>query len=122
MQVFNEAGDVSGISVTLVGLSAAAAQSTGAREPVWRLRGASVALSNRFGVAWDDSVVERLGLPPLVRPTDDPDAQQAWDSGAAMTADEAVTYATDISRIPPGAASRPQFGYSSSTPEETRFS
>jgi predicted ATPase/class 3 adenylate cyclase len=96
LQVFNEAGDVSGISVMLVGLSAAAAQSTGAPEPVWRLRGAGVALSNRFGVAWNDSVVERLGLPPLVRPTDDPDAQQAWDAGAAMTADEAVSYAIDI--------------------------
>jgi predicted ATPase/class 3 adenylate cyclase len=95
LQVFNETGDVSGISVMLVELSAAA-QSTGAPEPVWRLRGAGVALSNRFGVAWDDSVVELLGLPPLVRPTDDADAQRAWDAGAAMTLDEAVRYALDI--------------------------
>ena len=96
LQVFNEAGDVSGVSVTLVGLSATAAQSTGAPEAVWRLRGAGVALSNRFGVAWDGSVVERLGLPPLERPTEDRDAQQAWDSGASMTADEAVSYAVDL--------------------------
>ncbi len=96
LQVFNESGDVSGISVMLVGLSAAAAQSIGAPEPVWRLRGAGVALSNRFGVAWDDSVVKHLGIPPLVRPTDDADAQRAWDAGAAMTVDEAVRYALEI--------------------------
>ena len=92
LQVFNETGDVSGISVMLVELSAAA-QSIGAPEPSWRLRGAGVALSDRFGVAWGDSVVERLGLPPLVRPSDDTNAQQAWDAGAAMTVDEAVRYA-----------------------------
>ena len=50
LQVFNETGDVSGISVILVQLSAAA-QSIGATEPAWRLRGAGVALSKRFGVA-----------------------------------------------------------------------
>lgn len=95
LQVFNEVGDVSGISVILVQLSAAA-QSIGAAEPAWRLRGTGVALSNRFGVAWDDRVVEQLGIPPLVRPTDDSDAQRAWDAGAAMTVDEAVRYALDV--------------------------
>jgi predicted ATPase/class 3 adenylate cyclase len=94
LQVFNETGDVSGISVILVQLSAAA-QSIGAVEPAWRLRGAGVALSNRFGVAWDDRVVTQLRIPPLVRPTDDPDAQLAWDTGAAMTVDEAVRYALE---------------------------
>ena len=49
-----------------------------------------------FGVAWDDSMVEHLGIPPLVRPTDDPDAGRAWDAGAAMTVDEVVRYARDI--------------------------
>lgn len=95
LQVFHEASDVSGVAVVLVGLSAAA-QSTGAPEPSWRLRGAGVALSDRFGVAWGDSVVEHLGLPPLVRPADDTDAQRAWDAGAAMTVDEAVAYALEI--------------------------
>jgi predicted ATPase/class 3 adenylate cyclase len=95
LEVFKETGDVSGISVMLVELSAAA-QFTGAPEPAWRLRGAGVALSNRFGVVWGDSVVELLGLPPLVRPIDDADAQHAWDAGAAMTVDEAVRYALDI--------------------------
>jgi tetratricopeptide (TPR) repeat protein len=94
LQVFNEAGDVSGISVILVQLSAAA-QSIGAAEPAWRLRGAGVALSNRFGVAWDDRVVRQLGIPPLVRPTGDADSQLAWDTGAALTVDEAVRYALE---------------------------
>jgi predicted ATPase len=95
LQVFHEASDVSGVAVVLVGLSAAA-QSIGSQEPSWRLRGAGVALSDRFGVAWGDSVVEHLGLPPLVRPTDDADAQRAWDAGAAMTVDEAVSYAREV--------------------------
>ena len=55
-----------------------------------------MALSNRFGVAWDDSVVEYLGIPPLVRPADDADAQRAWDLGAAMTLEDAVAYAVEI--------------------------
>jgi predicted ATPase/class 3 adenylate cyclase len=105
LQVFDEGGDVSGISVMLVGLSAAAAQLIGAPEPTWRLRGAGVALSNRFGIAWDDSVVEYLGIPPLVRPADDADAQQAWDAGAAMSVDEAVTYAIEIAAELSGALS-----------------
>ena len=96
LQVFNETGDVSGVSVILITLSAAAAQSIGAPVPVWKLRGAGVALSNRFGVAWDDSVVEYLGIPPLVRPANDADAQRAWDAGAAMTSDEAVAYALEV--------------------------
>jgi predicted ATPase/class 3 adenylate cyclase len=96
LQVFHETGDVSGIAVILVLLSAGVPPSAGAGEPALRLRGAGVALSNRFGVAWDDSVVEHLGLPPLVRPTDDTHAQRAWDAGAAMTVDEAVAYAVGI--------------------------
>jgi predicted ATPase len=95
LRVFSETGDVSGISVILVELSAAA-QSLGALEPTWRLRGAGVTLSNRFGVAWSDSVVAFLGIPPLVRPTDDAVAQRAWDAGSAMTVDEAVAYALEI--------------------------
>ena len=96
LQVFHETGDVSGIAVILVLLSAGVPPSAGAGEPAFRLRGAGVALSNRFGVAWDDSVVQHLGLPPLVRPTDDAHAQRAWDAGAAMTVDEAVAYAVGI--------------------------
>jgi predicted ATPase/class 3 adenylate cyclase len=96
LQVFNEAGDISGISVMLVGLSATAAQSIGAPDPVWRLRGAGVAMSKRIGVVWDDSVVKHLRIPPLVRPTDDAAAQRAWDAGAAMSVDEAVGYALEV--------------------------
>jgi predicted ATPase/class 3 adenylate cyclase len=95
LHVFNETGDVSGVSVILVTLSAAA-QSLGASVPTWQLRGAGVALSNRFGVAWGDSVVEYLGIPPLARPSDDTEAQRAWDAGAAMTLDEAVIYAREF--------------------------
>jgi len=96
LHVFMETGDVSGVAVILITLSAAAAQSIGAPEPIWKLRGAGVALSNRFGVAWDSSVVEYLGIPPLVRPTDETDAQRAWDVGAAMTLEDAVAYAVEI--------------------------
>jgi predicted ATPase/class 3 adenylate cyclase len=96
LEVFNETGDVSGISVLLVELSAAAAQTTSDVEPVWRLRGAGMALSKRIGVPWDDSVVKHLRLPPLVRPTDDVGAQRAWDAGAAMSVDDAVRYALEV--------------------------
>jgi predicted ATPase/class 3 adenylate cyclase len=96
LQVFYETGDVSGISVMLVNLSAAAAQSIDAPEAVWRLRGAGAALSDRFGVAWDDSVLEALRIPPLARPTDDAEAQRGWDAGVAMTLEEAATYGLDI--------------------------
>ncbi|HET7676704.1 MAG TPA: AAA family ATPase [Candidatus Limnocylindrales bacterium] len=96
LAVFHEAGDLSAIPVMLVGLSAVAAQSTGAPDPVWRLRGAGAALSKRFGVVWDDSVLAHLRITPLLRPTDDPDAQRAWDAGAAMSVDEAVRYAVEI--------------------------
>jgi predicted ATPase/class 3 adenylate cyclase len=96
LQVFSASGDVSGISVMLIALSAAATRARGAPEPVGRLRGAGAALSKRFGVAWDDSVFKHFDIPPLVRPTGDAEAERAWDAGAAMSVDEAVRYAGEV--------------------------
>lgn len=94
LRVFEETGDVSGITSAIVGLTGGAGGM--AKEPMWRLRGASQTFATRFGVGFNETALGYLGVDSLDRPIDDADAQRAWDTGAAMTVDEAVAYAQEI--------------------------
>jgi hypothetical protein len=40
-----------------------------------------------------------IGLQPFERPTDDQDAELAWDAGAAMTVEGAVNYALELAPV-----------------------
>jgi hypothetical protein len=79
----------------LLGLSLGM-RAIGAMEQHWHLAGATQALADRFGTGLDTAALEQFGFEPLVRPTDDADANRAWDAGAAMSVDEAVDYALRI--------------------------
>jgi tetratricopeptide (TPR) repeat protein len=95
LQVFAETGDVSGIAFCLLGLSVGA-RAIGERERYWRLSGATQALGVKLGMGIDPALLAQLEIEPLVRPTDDVDAQRLWDEGAAMPIDEAVRYGLEI--------------------------
>jgi tetratricopeptide (TPR) repeat protein len=94
LRVFEETGDVSGITSAIVGLTAGAVGV--AKEPMWRLRGAGQAFAARFGVGFTETGLGYMDVDSLDRPIDDTDAQRAWDAGAAMTVDEAVAYAYEV--------------------------
>jgi predicted ATPase/class 3 adenylate cyclase len=95
LQVFAEGGDLSGIVMCLIGM-AIGARAIGAKEAHWRLAGAATTLASTLDVGIDAEVLESIGLEPMVRPTDDPDAQRAWEAGATMTIEEAVAYALEL--------------------------
>jgi tetratricopeptide (TPR) repeat protein len=95
IQVFAAARDLSGIVGCLFGL-ALATREIGALEQHWPLGGAADALATRFGSVAASGAEEQYGLAPVVRPTDDAKAQRAWDTGAAMSVDEAVDYAIGV--------------------------
>jgi predicted ATPase/class 3 adenylate cyclase len=95
LQVFAETGDVSGIAFCLLGLSVGA-RAIGERERYWRLSGATQALGVKLGMGIDPALLAQLEIEPLVRPTDDVDAQRLWDEGAAMPINEAVQYGLEI--------------------------
>lgn len=92
LRVFAGGNDLSGIVMCLFGMAVGARQ-IGARDSFWRLAGSTDTFITKLDVGIDPDVLRSLGLQPFERPTDDPDAQRAWDAGAAMTVEEAVNYA-----------------------------
>jgi tetratricopeptide (TPR) repeat protein len=102
LRVFADAGDLSGVALCLFGMSIAARES-GAWEPHLRLAGATEALAAKVGVGMDAYAAAELGIEMPARPTDDAYAQRAWDEGAAMSVDEAVSYALEVAALASGA-------------------
>ena len=72
------------------------ARQIGAEEAHWRLAGATDTFITKLDVGVDPEILRSMGLEPFERPTDDPDAQRAWDAGAVMTVEEAVSYALEL--------------------------
>ena len=95
LKVFADGNDLSGIVMCLIGMTVGA-RAIGADEARWRLAGAADTFATSLDVGIDDEVLESLGMELLERPTDDPVAQRAWDAGAAMTIEEAVSYALEL--------------------------
>jgi predicted ATPase len=95
LQVFADGNDPGGIVMCLFGMALGARQ-IGAEEAHWRLAGATDTFITKLDVGVDPEILKSIGLEPFERPTDDPDAQRAWDAGAAMTVEEAVNYAQEL--------------------------
>jgi predicted ATPase/class 3 adenylate cyclase len=95
LKVFADGNDLAGILMCLFGMALGARQ-IGAKESFWRLAGATDTFITKLDVGIDPDVLKSIGLAPFERPTDDPDAQRAWDAGAVMTVEEAVGYALEL--------------------------
>jgi tetratricopeptide (TPR) repeat protein len=95
LQVFAGGNDLGGILMCLFGM-ALGARKIGAEEAHWRLAGATDTFITRLDVGVDPEVLRSMGLEPFERPTEDPGAQRAWDAGAVMTVEEAVSYALEL--------------------------
>ena len=93
--VFAEGNDLSGIVMCLFGMALGARQ-IGAKDSLWRLAGATDTFITKLDVGIDPDVLRSIGLEPFERPTDDLDAQRAWDAGAVMTIEETVSYALEL--------------------------
>ena len=103
MRHFYEAGDVSGVTLSLDDLSIGTL-AAGERERAARLWGAARHLQQTTGTGIADFVGQNLDLykiptPPDVLPPDELAALAA--EGAAMGLDEIVAYALDIDGVPP---------------------
>ena len=95
LHVFAEGNDLSGIVMCLIGM-AIGARASGAEEAHWRLAAASDRFIRTLDVGVDPEALQSMGIEPFVRPADDPDAQRAWEAGATMTIEEAVSYALEL--------------------------
>ena len=95
LQVFADGNDLGGILMCLFGMALGARQ-VGAEEGHWRLAGATDTFITKLDVGVDPEILRSMGLEPFERPTNDPDAQRAWDAGAVMTVEEAVSYALEL--------------------------
>jgi tetratricopeptide (TPR) repeat protein len=95
LQVFADGNDLGGIVMCLFGMALGARQ-IGAEEAHWRLAGATDTFITKLDVGVDADVLKSIGLEPFERPTNDPVAQGAWDAGAGMTVEEAVSYALEL--------------------------
>ena len=95
LRVFADGNDLGGIVMCLFGLALGARQ-IGADEAHWRLAGATDTFITKLDVGVDPEILKAIGLQPFERPTDDPEAQRDWDAGAAMTVEEAVSYALEL--------------------------
>jgi predicted ATPase/class 3 adenylate cyclase len=91
LRVFADGNDLSGIAMCLFGM-ALGAREIGAKDSFWRLAGVTDTFITKLDVGIDPDVLRSIGLEPFERPADDPDAQGAWDAGATMTVEEAVSY------------------------------
>lgn len=92
LEVFADGNDLSGIVMCLVGMALRARQ-IGAEEAHWRLAGATNTFITKLDVGVDREELKAIGIEPAERPTDEPESQRAWDTGAAMSIEQAVSYA-----------------------------
>jgi tetratricopeptide (TPR) repeat protein len=92
MRVFEEGANLGGIATALLGVTSAI-DLLDEREHRNRLAGATYQLSESYGIHLRPN---DISMTDVDRPADDPDAQRAWDEGAAMTVDEAMAYAREV--------------------------
>ena len=99
LSLFAEASDPTGVVLLLLDFALLASR-RGEAERHWRLAGAADRLLKETGVGLGDISVEFLDWQRPVREDADNAGARAWDEGAALTTEEAVTYA--LSEPTPG--------------------